>query len=329
MKILTAENVVKALPMLECIEAMKLGYAALTSGNADVPLRISIQIPSQNAVSIFMPAFVRDINGNTLAVKIVSLFPDNPKSGLSLIQAAVMVLDSLTGKPIALLEGNSLTAIRTGAGSGAATDLLSRKDSRIGAIFGAGAQGKTQLEAICAVRSLEKVWLYDPDSDRARNFLSEMTGKSQIPADLLLADNPDQAVENADIICCATTSKSPIFNDASLKQGVHINAIGSYLPEMQEVPGETIARAKVVVDSRSASLAETGDLIQPIKEGLITEKHVYAELGEIILGIRPGRQNIHEITYFKSVGLAVQDAMAAQLALLKAETQMIGQTVPF
>jgi len=329
MKILTGENVVKALPMKECIEAMKRGYAALACGKADVPLRTRIQIPSQNAVSIFMPAYIQDSNGNALTVKIVSLFPSNPKIGISLIQAAVLVLDSTTGRPIALLEGNSLTAIRTGAGSGAATDLLAREDCKIAAIFGAGVQGRSQLEAICTVRSIEQVWLYDPDPIQANSFLSEMSGKPHIPADLRIAENPDQAVANADIICCATTSTSPIFSDASIKPGVHINAIGSYLPDMQEVPGATISRAMVVVDSRSATLAETGDLIRPIQEGLFTENHIYAELGEIVLGSKPGRTNATQITYFKSVGLAVQDAMAAQLALSNSELMNIGQTFPF
>jgi len=329
MKIFTAEDVNRALPMKECIEAMKRGYIALNNGNAEVPLRTRLQIPDQNAVSILMPAYIHDEIGNALTIKVVSLFPGNPEIGLSLIQAAVLVLDPCTGAPIALLEGSSLTAIRTGAGSGAATDLLAREDSRIAAIFGAGAQGRTQLEAICAVRSIEQVWLYDPDPIRAKSFLSDMSGKSPIPSDLRIADCSDQAVSNADIICCATTSASPIFRDGSLKPGVHINAIGSYTPDMQEVPSATILRALVVVDSRSATLAETGDLIRPIHEGLITENHIHAELGEIAQGSKPGRTNDTQITYFKSVGLAVQDAMAAQLALSNSELLNIGQTVPF
>jgi len=329
MKILTAEDVIRTLPMKECIEAMKRGYIALINGNAEVPLRTRLQIPSQNAVSIFMPAYVQEPNGNALTVKIVSLFPENPKKGLSFIQAAVLVLDPNTGKPVALLEGSTLTAIRTGAGSGAATDLLAREDCRIAAIFGAGAQGRTQLEAICTVRSIEQVWLYDPDPIRAKSFLSEMSGKSPIPSDLRIAESPEEAVSNADIICCATTATSPIFSDASLKPGVHINAIGSYTPEMQEVPSATILRALVVVDSRSATLAETGDLLRPIQEGLFSENHIYAELGEIAQGSKPGRTNANQITYFKSVGLAVQDAMAAQLALSNSELLNIGHTVPF
>ena len=329
MKILTKEDVVRALPMKECIEAMKRGYIALVNGKAEVPLRTRLQIPSQNAVSLFMPAYVREDSGNALTVKIVSLFPGNPDIGLPFIQAAVLVLNPITGAPIALLEGSSLTAIRTGAGSGAATDLLARDNCHIAAIFGAGAQARTQLEAICTVRSIKQVWLYDSDPKRVISFVSDMRGKSPIPSDIRIAKNSDQAISNADIICCATTSKSPIFLDASLKPGVHINAIGSYTPDMQEVPSATIRRALVVVDSRSATLSESGDLIIPILEGLFSENQIHAELGEIAQGSKPGRTNSTQITYFKSVGLAVQDAMAAQLTLLNSELMNIGQTVSF
>jgi ornithine cyclodeaminase/alanine dehydrogenase-like protein (mu-crystallin family) len=138
-----------------------------------------------------------------------------------------------------------------------------------------------------------------------------------------------QAVQNADIICTATTSSQPVFADRDLKRGVHISAVGSYTPEMQEVPAETVQRAHVVVDSRSATLAETGDLVKPMQAGLFTEDHIVAELGEIVLGRKAGRQSDGEITYFKSVGVAVQDAMAAQLALKNAKAMGLGQEVEF
>jgi ornithine cyclodeaminase/alanine dehydrogenase-like protein (mu-crystallin family) len=142
-----------------------------------------------------------------------------------------------------------------------------------------------------------------------------------------VANNPDEALAEADIVCTATTSHTPVFADADLKPGTHISAIGSYTPEMQEVSAETVARALVVVDSRSATLAETGDLLQPMQTGLFGEEHISAELGEIILGRKPGRQSPEQITYFKSVGVAVQDAMAAQLALQNAQTLGLGTEV--
>jgi ornithine cyclodeaminase len=144
-----------------------------------------------------------------------------------------------------------------------------------------------------------------------------------------VAENPAQATREADIICAATTSTHPVFADADLKPGVHISALGSYTPEMQEVPGETVTRARGFVDSRSATMAETGDLLKPMKAGLFHEAHIEAELGEIVLGRKPGRKNESEITYFKSVGIAVQDAMAAHVALENAEKMGLGQHVKF
>lgn len=324
MIVLNADEVRKALPMKETIEAMKQAYASLSDGRAEAPLRTRLPIPNHDALAIFMPAYVHTEEADALAVKIVNIFPQNPARGLPYIQAAVLAFDAATGNVSAMLEGSSLTAIRTGAGSGAAIDLLARKDSKVVAIFGAGVQGRTQLEAACSVRRVEKAWVFDSDSKRAEAFAKEMAGQGAIPSTLEPAASPRQAVQDADIICTATTSTTPVFDDSDLKPGAHISAIGSYTPEMAEVPPETIMRAKVFVDSRSAVLAEAGDLIQPIQKGLITEAHVRAELGEIILGRKAGRESDSEITYFKSVGVAVQDAIAAQLALKNADKMGIG-----
>jgi ornithine cyclodeaminase len=315
--------------MQEAIEAMKRAYASLSDGKAEVPLRTRLSVPPQEAVSLFMPAYVQAQGGDALAVKVVSLFPNNPGRGLAFIQAAVLVLEADTGQTAAVLEGSSLTAIRTGAGSGAAIDLLARPNSKVVAVFGAGAQGRTQLEAACSVRKIEAAWVFDPSAEQAEAFVEEMAGMGSIPKDLRVANKPEQAVSEADIVCTATTSTTPVFADSDLKLGAHVSAIGSYTPEMQEVPAETVARALAVVDSRSATLAETGDLLQPMQAGLFGEEHIYAELGEIVLGRKAGRQSSDQITYFKSVGVAVQDAMAAQLALQNARQLGLGVEVDF
>lgn len=327
MLILTGEDVRRALPMNEAIQAMKNAYASISDGTAVVPLRTRLPIPNTEALSLFMPAYVHSRDSKALAIKAVSLFPTNPARGLAYIQAAVLVFDPETGRTMALLEGSSLTAIRTGAGSGAAIDLLSRKNSKIAAIFGAGAQGRTQLEAACTARKIETAFIFDPNPEKAKAFAEEMEGKGSITKDVRVASGAKEATENADIICTATTSAKPVFADTDLKAGTHISAVGSYTPEMQEVPAETVRRARVVVDSRSACLEESGDLIQPLRTGLFDESHIHAELGEIISGRKPGRQSEDEITYFKSVGIAVQDAMAAQVALENARKMNLGQEV--
>ena len=329
MLILSKEEVRQALPMSEMIAATKDAFAALSSGKAEIPLRSHLTIPPHGGTSLFMPAYLQDKTGETLAIKIVSIFPHNLDRDLPLIHAAVLVLEADTGRPLALLEGGSLTAIRTGAVSGAATDLLARSDSQVVGIFGAGVQSRTQLEAVCTTRPIQKVFIYDPQENLVADFIEEMAGQGPIPSDLRLAKDPQEASSQADVICCATTSTTPVFYDYHLKPGVHINGVGSYTPEMQEIPPETVQRALLVVDSRQAALSEAGDIIQPIKEGRIKAEHIQAELGEIILGDKPGRVDATQITFFKSVGNAVQDAAAAQLALENAKKMGLGQHVQF
>lgn len=326
MLILSAQDVRQALPMGETITAMKRAYAALSSGHAQVPLRTHLPIPPHDAVSLFMPAFVQD-EVAALAVKVVSLFPHNTHKGLPLLYAAVLVLQADTGRPLALLEGSTLTAIRTGAGAGAATALLARPDSQVVAILGAGVQARTQLLAMCTIRSIKTAWVYDPHPDRAAAFAAEMAELGPIPRDVRTAVSSQQAIAQADIVCTATTSLTPVFADADLQPGAHINAVGSYTPDMQEIPAQTTARALVVVDSRAAALAESGDLQQPIAAGLFTANHIHAEVGELVLGQQYGRTSADQITLFKSVGVAVQDAVAAQLALTNATRLGLGQQV--
>jgi ornithine cyclodeaminase/alanine dehydrogenase-like protein (mu-crystallin family) len=322
-RVLSREEVRQALPMVHAITVMKSAFAQLSSGQADAPLRLSVHIPPHNGIAFFMPAYLS--GDDRLAVKIVSVFNDNPARGLPLIHALVVVLDATTGEPAAVMDGTYLTALRTGAASGAATDLLARPDAEIAAIFGAGVQGRTQLEAVCTVRPIRQAWVYDPQRERAEEFAVEMSARLMLP--VWVADSPEQATRPAHIICTATTSSTPVFADADVRPGTHINAIGAYTPQMQEVPAETVARARVVIDHHQASLAEAGDLLIPLRQGLITEAHIHAELGEIVDGTRPGRASPEEITLFKSVGVAVQDAAAAGAVLEAARQAGLGTEV--
>jgi ornithine cyclodeaminase/alanine dehydrogenase-like protein (mu-crystallin family) len=329
MLVLSASDVRRALPMHEAIEAVKGAYAALSDGRAEVPLRSRLPVPPHEGLTLLMPAFVKGAANEALGVKVVSLFPGNPEKGIPYIQAAVLVMEPDTGRALALLEGSSLTAIRTGAAGGAAVDVLSRPESSVLAVFGAGAQARTQLLAACTVRTISEAWIFDTNRQHAQALVSDLAGTPPIPQDLRVASTPQQAARGADIICTATTSLTPVFADSDLKDGTHISAIGSYTPEMQEIPAETVARARVVVDSRSAALAETGDLIKPMEAGLFAPEHIHAELGEILLAHKVGRQSSAEITFFKSVGIAVQDAFAADAAVKRAREMGLGREVEF
>ncbi|MBC8507232.1 MAG: hypothetical protein ISR58_10020 [Anaerolineales bacterium] len=325
MLILNSEEVRKALPMDAAIQAIKSAYAALSSGVVEMPLRAHLSIISEEAVSLIMPAYVQ-AKENALAVKVVSVFPNNHERNLPRINAAVLVLDAKTGVPQALLEGGMLTAIRTGAASGASIDILSRPDSKTAAIFGAGVQGRTQLEAVCTARSIETAWIFDLDSNQAAKFVEEMSGQGSIPDDLRVAPTPEEAIAEADIICTATTSTSPVFPEQAVRAGTHISGVGSYTLEMIEVPPEITQRAHVFVDSRQAIMDEAGELVAAIKQGFINQD-AFIELGDVINGVTPGREDADKITFFKSVGVAVQDAMAAQLALSNARKLGLGQEV--
>lgn len=327
MLILSAEEVCRALPMDQAIAAGKEAFAALAEGRVEMPLRGQVPVKPHDGMTLVMSSFADTAEKQALAVKVVSVFPKNRERGLPLINAAVVVLDPETGRTVGLLDGGMLTALRTGAGCGVATEILARPDAHKVALFGAGVQARTLLEAVCCVRTVRSVEVHDADADRITEFIKEISDQGWCAAELRPAESTREATIDADLVCTATTSAKPVFADADLKPGTHINAIGSYQPHVQELPSETVVRAKVVVDQREAALKETGDLIQPIQQGLITADHLHAELGDLVLGRKAGRSNDNEITLFKSVGLAAQDAMAARAALANARKMGLGTEV--
>jgi ornithine cyclodeaminase/alanine dehydrogenase-like protein (mu-crystallin family) len=320
LRFLSGRDVAKALPMRVAVEAMKEAFRQMSAGEAVVPPRIYIAVESPPGDAVFMPAYIPATR--RMGLKIITLFGDNVARGLPRIQALVIVLDAATGSPLAVMDGTSLTAIRTGAASGAATDLLARPDATVAALFGAGPQAQTQLEAVCVVRPIRRAMIFDPSAGRAEALARQMAPR--LGTAVLAARSPAEALAGADIVCTATTSVEPVFADRNVAPGTHINAIGSYKPTVREIPAETVRRARVVVDHRPAALAEAGDLIIPMEQGLIEKDHVYAELGEIVAGLKKGRESPEQITLFKSVGVAVQDIAAANLVLAVAERLNLG-----
>lgn len=320
--LLSAEDLRAALPMGDAVEAMKRAFAALSSGEADMPQRVAVQVPAVNGLALFKPAGL----AAGLGAKIVTVFPQNPDRGKPLIAGLVILLDPETGEPAALLDGTFLTAWRTGAASGAATDLLARRDARTAAILGSGVQARTQALAIDAVRELDEIRVYSPTRDHLERFEDEMT--PQLSSRLRLAASPADAVRDADVVCAATTSSQPVFDGRDLKPGCHVNGVGSYTAEMREVDAETVRRSRVFVDHRPAARAEAGDLIQAAADG-VTRADAWIELGEVVAGARRGRRDASEITFFKSVGVAVQDIEAGAVALARAREMGLGRMVEF
>jgi len=322
--ILSRTDLKTVLTMRETIAAVEEAFRELASGTATMPTRIGLSIPDKDGWMGAMPAYLS--HAGTLTTKIVASYRDNPsKYGLPTVMALIVLNDPETGKPEAVLEGTFTTAMRTGAASGVATKHLARKDTKVVGIFGAGIQARTQLEAIREVRNVHSAVVYDIVRDRGERFAEE-TSRS-LGIDVRTEDSPEGVVEKSDIVVTASTSKTPIFNGDYLKTGTHINAIGSFTPDARELDDSAVRRSKIVVDSLQAALEEAGDLIIPLRSGVIQRSDIHAELGEIVAGLKLGRENDYEITLFKSVGLGIQDAAAANLAYRKAREAGIGTKI--
>jgi ornithine cyclodeaminase/alanine dehydrogenase-like protein (mu-crystallin family) len=322
LRILSAADVRRALPMSRAIEVMRSAFGQLSANEADVPLRTRLQ--TDKGLLLFMPAFLRQ--SREIGFKMVSIWGDNPAKGLPAVIAMATVIDPDTGEPKALLNGEMLTAIRTGAGGGLATDLLARPDASIVAVFGAGVQARAQLEAACVVRQVREVRIFGRTPSSVEKFAAEVSAWPDAPQ-VVIAGSRKEAVSGADIVIAATTSEKPVFDGRDLSPGAHVTGVGSYAPHMQEIDEETVRQAKIVVDSLQACLAEAGDLIIALEKNVIGKLDIHAELGQIVNGERPARESQEEITFFKSVGVAVQDAAAANEVLRAAESQGLGTVV--
>ena len=297
--------------MNEAIKAMKTAFVQLSNGEAIIPTRLSTDIPKNNATSLVMPAY--SLKSPYYTVKIVSVNYSNPQKGLPLLHSTVQVFDASKGNMVATLDGESVTAIRTGAVSGLATDILAKKDAKVGAVFGTGVQAKSQVKAILAARNLEKILVFSRTKESAEIFCDVIYDTFSIKASI---GNKD-LLKDADVICTATPSEKPLFDHGDLSLGSHINAIGSFKPHMQEIPVETVVNSKVIVDRIESCRVEAGDLIIPVDDGKWSFDLIHGELGQLILGEISGRDPDGEITLFKSVGNAIQDLALANIIMKK------------
>lgn len=320
MRILSAHDVKMTISMTDAIAAVREGFVALSTGKAQAPLRSSVQTP--DGTTFFMPSY-RD-NSAFSAIKVVSVYLGNGRHRLPVVIANVIVLDAETGQPRALMDGTYLTALRTGAASGLATELLARPDAAVLGVIGAGGQARAQIEAILAVRPIREIRVFCRSG--AALFVKALSA-SYPELNIRATRTASEALHDADVLVAATTSSTPVIELSHVKPGAHINGIGSFMPTMQEVAAEVVTRAKIVVDSRQSCLAEAGDLLIPIKAGLLQPDSIHAEIGEIAAGLKPGRTSTQEITFFKSVGTAIQDLTVAARVVAAAEAQNLGTVV--
>lgn len=300
-------DVRRLLPTAECIDVMADAFAALGRGEAVLPLRTVIQQPDGRGSLYVMPAFLG--HPGALAVKLITITRGNEERGLPTHQGVLVAFDVETGEPAALIDAEELTAIRTAAVSALATRLCARDDTGDLAIIGTGVQAASHLEAMLCVRELRRVRVYGRDRTRRNAFAEHGSGLHGIDVEPM--GSARAAVEGADLICTVTASPTPVLEGDWIAPGAHVNAVGASSPGTRELDTAAVRRARIIVDSREAALAEAGDLLIPIGEGALEPDAIRAELADLVLHRREARRSEAEITLFKSLGLAIEDAAAA------------------
>src|SRR6202171_3064892 len=326
--VLNGEQVAELMPMPECIKVMRDALAALARGEALVPLRTVMRVPGGSGFLGLMPGYIfppRAGQEGALGMKAVSVFPGNAQRGIDTHQGAVLLFEADTGRLSALMDAAAITAIRTEAVSGVATDALARPDASGLGILGAGVQARTHIEAIAAVRPLRRVRIWSRNAEHAAALAAELRRRFGFPIEA--APSAEAAVREADIVATVTASPEPILKREWLKEGAHINAVGSSIPTSREIDTATMVAARLFVDRRESALAAAGDLLIAMGEGAVKGDHVQAELGEVIIGKNPGRRSPRELTLFKSLGLAVEDVASAAYIARRARATGTGQTV--
>lgn len=323
MLVLSANDQQNLLHMPEMIDAVSTALEEYSAKRTVTPVRTVLNVEKADGHAIFMPSVAEDVGA--LGMKYVGSFPNNRKLGKQAINGVVLLADVHTGEPLALLEGSYLTVMRTGALSGTATKHLARENSRVLAVIGTGAQAIGQCEAVMAARDIEKIKLYNRTEKKAHDLAKQLRTRHDV--EISVCQDADQAVDGADIVVTATSSSTPVFS-SRLAPGVHVNAIGSYQPTMQELPTHVISGAdKVVVESVEAALEEAGCLQIPIQEGEFSPGQIHSELGFIISNEASGRETDEEVTVFKSVGFAAADIVVAKYFYEKALRENIGQRI--
>lgn len=331
--LLTRADVEAALPMAECIASQEYAFREHGLGNTQTPHRLGMKVPDQDGLYIAMPSYLGQMSdvaeGQTgaMAVKVLTFYPSNPGAGRPAIVATVLLHDPETGALLAMMEGASITGLRTAAGSAAATKYLARPEASTVGILGSGVQAESHLVAMRAVRPIQAAWVYSRDRDRRTDFAERMAARLGI--EVTPVSSARAAVEGADIVVTATTAREPIVEGDWFAVGTHINCVGSGIPDRRELDDQIVQRAKIVVDTHASAMAEAGDLLIPMSKGLITQAAIHADLGELLTGQRPGRTDPQEITIFKSVGVALQDVAAAAWAYRRARELGLGQNIEF
>lgn len=324
--ILNHAEVTEMLPMAECMRLMHEAFTALGSGQAFQPLRTAVRPPGVAGVLGMMPAYLASPRP-ALGMKTLAVFHGNRALGLDSHQGAVLLYSAENGELQAILSASAITAIRTAAASGLATELLARTDASSLALIGTGVEARTHLEAMARARKIETCRVASREVVNAQNFAVEFSGRYGFP--VTAVSTVEAALEGADLIATTTNAKQPIVKRDWIAPGAHLNVVGSSIPTTREVDGETMAASSLFVDRRESTLNEAGDFLLAQAEGQVGPEHIRAELGEVLMGAHPGRTSADEITLFKSLGLGIEDVACAAYLYDKAKESSLGTWVEF
>ncbi len=321
--ILTQGEIRSLLPMAKCMELVTGALTSLARGEAHNPLRWGMRLADGRGLLGMMPGATTA--PPALGLKVVSVFPGNHGTRYDSHQGVVMLFDTVHGVPEAILDASEITAIRTGAASGVATQALAREDAHDLAILGSGVQARSHLEAMLVARRLSRVRVYSPGREHRETFARRESDRHGLRVEAM--DSARAAIEGADIVCTTTSAREPVLEGAWLAEGVHINAAGTCLKSARELDTEAVLRSRLFVDRRESALNEAGDFLIPRSEGALGDEHIQGELGEVLLGKVPGRRKRAEITLFESLGIAVEDLAAAHYLNQTARERGVGVMV--
>lgn len=322
---LSKPDVAGLLVMREMIREMEAGFAALARGEIQQPQRLRITTSDGSGYGAFMPCY---IPGQGMAVKINTNFPGNSALGLPRIIGLLVLLDTTTGAPLALMDSTAITAFRTAAASGVAMQHLSRKDATRLGVLGSGTLSLPHIQAAAAIRDICGVRIYSPNlSSRREEFLSSARETLSVPVEIV--SSAQEVVSDADIVVVCTGSSQPVLDGNWIRPGTCVVAVGNATQNARELDTTTVQRSRVICDASKSCMAEAGDLLIPIKEGSISAAHAKHDLGDVVLGREPAVRNSHDIVLFKSVGLAFQDLIAARYVYLKAVATGVGESFDF
>ena len=301
------DRIASLLPMEECIEVLEEMFRSLAARECIQPLRNIMLLPDRSGVLGMMPGYAGKLG--VMGIKVITVFHANSEVGLPSHQGVVMLFDAKHGQPLMLFDALEITAIRTAAASAVATRVLSRENSSTLAIIGSGEQAKRHIEAMLLVRNIKQINLWSRSEKNAKQLRNTLLGEYNIPVQI--KKNAQQAVEQADIICTVTASKEPLVMGEWIAAGTHINAVGSSTPVARELDTAAIIKSTLFADCYESLFNEAGDFLIPKKEGAVADDHVKAEIGEVLSGIKKGREDEEEITVFKSLGIAAEDIFSA------------------